>query len=285
MGNETNEAATPFFLHEALLTLYLADATGDKLTSANPVWMGALANNLSFDMELDQRKFFSSGDEFLSTQQMDEEHIIEIERTWFVRKATGKAFELRRNQKYVLEIVWYEPRFRTWHRRIYYGVTSGRLGRRSAGPLHFIERQRFEATSYAAEGGDGDPNTASPPTGSGGVQTIIFPYEAVLLVDSYMSGVYEYPTVARGVRATFHGKAPQASAVEVTLELDGVLTEFKLTLPTGAAGEDVDDEVDLTDLEIPPGTLIRWKVTQAPDPETSAYLTSVEMTLSVEEES
>ena len=275
-------AATPFFLHEAVLTLYLSDRTGEKLTSANPVYAGALANRVTFESSYEERKFFSSGDAHPRTQQLDEHHTIDVERTWFVRKATGLPFELRRNQRYVLEIVWYDRRFRTWHRRVYYGVTTGRLPRTSDGTKHFVERQRFEAETVVVSGGDGTPEAAAPAASSGGTQVVLFARETPLITGAYLSGTYAWSTIARGVRATIHAKAPQVAACEVTLEINGSLTEFTLTLPTGAQGADVDDEVDLTGLEIPPNALVNWKVTQAPLAETSAYEVTVEMTLEVE---
>lgn len=275
------KTGTPFFLSEAQITLYQSDATGEKLTSANPVWAGLLATGLILRDVLEERPMFSSGDRFVRRHQMDAGHEIEIARVWSVRWSTGRAFELRRNHRYVMEIVWYDRR--RWYRRTYYGVTCSESVKHSEGTNHFRERQRFAAERMAPEGGDGHPQVAAPSAGSGGEQAVLFVKETPLIAGEYLSGIYAWTTTAWGVRATAHGKAPQVAAVVLGLEIDGALSGFTLTLATGAPETAVDDEVDLGDVEIPATALVRWKVLQAPEAEHSAYGVSVEMTVEVEE--
>jgi hypothetical protein len=55
------------------------------------------------------------------------------------------------------------------------------------------------------------------------------------------------------------------------LELDGVLTGRRLTLPSGVPNTYVSATANLFDLALPAGTEARWKIVSGPDPEDAHY--------------
>jgi hypothetical protein len=176
----------PFFLQEAVLSLYPMDAQGLPMTDY-PVWLGAVANALRMGMDYEELLQASSGDRYQTAHHLDERHSVEIERTWLLRKPvlaggggdfgdtsglspTASALDgiPPRNQRFALEIVWWSEGY--WYRRWYWGVTARSAAWDSLRTLHFGARQSWRAERFTEEGGyiPQPIYIPPPPIGSGG---------------------------------------------------------------------------------------------------------------------
>src|SRR5947209_7552813 len=123
--NANKNDLLPLCLYEAVMSLYPAAADGTAIGS-QPVWWGAVANGLRLSLEYDEMLVMGSGDAYATAHHLDERHIIEVERTWLLPKANIAAnaagqrvdFVPDRNQRYLLELVWFSDGF--WYRRSYF---------------------------------------------------------------------------------------------------------------------------------------------------------------------
>ena len=80
------QAHYPVLLYEAVLKLYLQSEAGG---TGEEVWFGACAANLKLHDEFSEVLLASSGDAYRTAYHVDEEHTIEIERLWILRKAAA----------------------------------------------------------------------------------------------------------------------------------------------------------------------------------------------------
>jgi hypothetical protein len=262
----------PFFLHEAVLTLYPASADGALLGAA--VWSGALANSLRMSRQYEEVKVMGAGERYATAHAVDEEHVLTVERTWILRRALPQDFVPGRNQQYLLEIVWSEdPAMyraglqRAWHRRTYYGVTGRSIEEQSVRTNQFAVHQTFRAQRFAQAGGvveaGGAPIYTPLPEPTGTRQPVGFFHEARLGTGAYLLGHYRWPVAARLLWAKAVAYAPASQAVVLGLEVNGMLTGATLTLPAASNGQEVRAEAEF-DVAVALGESVRWQVISAP---------------------
>ncbi len=268
----------PFFLHEAVLSLYPLDAEGKTL--AAPVWCGAVANGLRLGLEYDELVQAGSGDRYATAHHLDERHTLEIERTWVLRKSALLASGFNgldavpgRNQRYALELVWRSGGY--WYRRWYWGVTARTAGWDSVRTLQFGQRQSWRAERFTEDGGYVAPATGGGPPVTTPLpdpqeQSVGFFHEAPLLAGAYLLGHYRWPVATRMTAARVVALAPQTSPVVLGLELDGVATGDTLTIPVATANAEVSAEASLA-VAVPALAEVRWKVVSAPGVVDSAW--------------
>jgi hypothetical protein len=290
----------PFFLYEAVLSLYPLGTDGTPLTS-QPVWTSAVANNLRLALEYDEVRMMSSGDLYQTTHHVDEGHTIDIEQTWLLPKAPFLAagqsqsqsqsvavrdFVPQRNTQYALEVVWFSAGF--WYRRTYIGVTGRSAGWDSVRALQFGTKQAYRAQYYKEEGGYIPQPVGSSgqvpqsvytplpvtPAGTSEQQCIGFFRENAMVVGEYMLGNYRWPVDVDLVSAMVVAFAPQNAPVVLTLEIGGVLTDQTVTIPVGTTNTEVSATVALN-YTVTAGQSVRWQITSGPDPEDSAYVAAL----------
>jgi hypothetical protein len=266
----------PLFLYEAVLSLYpeAADGSPDR---ANPVWWGAAANGLRLGLEYEEIVVSGSGDRYPTAHHVGEQHLIDVERTWILRRADmgGSDFVPGRNQRYVLEIVWQAGG--VWCSRLYSGVTGRSAGLESQRTLHFGSRQSFRAESCQRDGGAVAAPVTTPLPVSTDEQPIGFFRENPMVVGEYLLGNYRWPRDARLISARAVAFAPQTTPTVLTLEVGGTLTDQCLVLPVGSANTEVAATVDLGEYLVGAGQSVRWKITSGPAPEEAAWVCAVVM--------
>lgn len=100
-----------------------------------------------------------------------------------------------------------------------------------------------------------------------GCLNLLFSSEAPVIEDYYVGGRYRFATPVRLQSATVVCSAPSGAAITFTLEVDGTLTEYELTVPDGQTSA----ELDLADCpQIAAGDYIRWQCTASPEVEHTA---------------
>jgi hypothetical protein len=263
----------PFFLHEALISLYFAGSDGNPL--GNAIWSGAYANGLRFNHALEEVTLKGSGDLYGTTHHVDEENIISIERTWIVQKTDLVDFMPARNQQYVLQIVWQQGKYVL--QRTFYGVTGRSLDQVSRGTNQLITEQIFRAQNFIdLQGTPGNPIVVPVPVTN--LQTVGYFRESPLMqFTEYLLGQYSWTGPVTLQNATVIAWAPQVAPVVLTLEVNGVLTGLTLTIPVGAANVEVTAATNLGNLVVPANQLVRWLCTSAPAFANSAWSTAVMM--------
>lgn len=280
----------PLFLYEATLSLYPVADDGSALMD-QPIWWGAVANNLRLSLEYDEVRMAGSGDAYPSAHHVDEQHFIDIERTWVLRKTALADYLPQRNQRYVLELVWESEGF--WYKRTYFGVTGRSAGLDSVRALQFGNRLSYRAQSLSEDGGGAQEieriYTPLPPPlplpviggnsqGSGSSapeeQSIGFFRENPMVPGEYLLGHYRWPVDANIVSARVVVFAPQTQPNVLSLEVGGALTDQTITIPVGAANTEVSATVAL-DYFVGAGQSVRWKITAGPDPENAAWVAAL----------
>ncbi len=263
-------ATIPLVLASATISLYPADVFGNAILTY-PVWIGARAEGVTLDAEIQEVESTPSGAETDEYEQVSESHEINIERIWVLPKGPngnpggvlGRDYELPRG-KFVM-IIYGEDKLRTgiYHQRTYYYVTPKRYGLRSQGIMEFGANQVFRARYFEATGGvNGQP--VMPQVFAGGDQPLLFLHDGPLADNVYLLGEYIFPSAVRVTKAKGVALASQVTATELTLEIDGVLTEQVIVLPVGYEGEEVSFEIEDLNLIVNAYRKIRWKTTLAP---------------------
>lgn len=253
----------PLLLREAVISLYPADAQGNPIISA-PVWAGVCANGLRLGLRWNETLSFSSGDRYKTAHHEDEEHAIEIDRTWIIRTASpGEASGPERNGRYVLEIVWNDLLQKIWHKRVYFGVTGRSSDLNSDGPRAHGNPQVFRAQYFTATGGTGAAGVYTAVTPDAGEQLSGFFGEDPILAGTYLLGHYRWSEARRLTAARWACWSPQADTV-LGLEVNGVLTGVTLTLPAGTANTDAQGSATFS-VAVAAGADVRWKVVSGPD--------------------
>jgi hypothetical protein len=266
----------PFFLHEAVLTLYPAAADGSSLTG-QAIWSGALANQLKLRSSLEPLRLMGSGERYATEHHIDEEHAIEIERTWILRKQFLRDFLPGRNQQYVLELVWTADG--VWYKRTYLGVTGRSVGLESRGTNQFLSAQVFRAQRIAEADGIASGGSIYTPTPQPG-QAVAFFREDPFVNGEYLLGHYRWPQNVTLTSAELIGSAGQGSATVLTLEVGGVLTAKTLTIAAGTANQEVSVTVDLGGYVVTAGQGVRWVITAGPIPENAMWMAALTMVTS-----
>lgn len=261
----------PYFLHEAIVSLY--PAAGDGSLTGAAVWSGAYANGLRFSHSLEELVLSGSGDLYGTARHIDEANIIAIDRTWILRKTDLTDFMPVRNQQYVLQITWQSGGY--IFVRTFYGVTGRSIEQNSQGTNQFLTNQVFRAQYFA----DARGTTANPPVTpvlpATGETALGFFREDPLLAGNYLLGFYSFAAPVKLAGAQVIAWAPQVSPVVLTLEVGGVLTALTLTIPVGTANTEVTASASLGNYAVPTGALVRWRVTVAPSAENTAWACAV----------
>ena len=251
---------TPFFLHEAVISLIpaLPDGTSIGTTAA---WMGACANGLRLNASLDEMRIQGSGAPDPVTYHIGEMHELEIERTWLVRKSNYSDFRLSRNQCFRLEIVWNSGGY--WYKRTYKGVTVRTINEQSQRTNHTLLTQSLRANRMVESGGSGPPDIFTPFDESGLDIPVAFFLEEELVQDEYLLGHYRWAVPVTIISAKAVAWASQGSDTVLELEVGGALTGHELTLAAGSVGAEVSDETNISE-NVTAGESVRWKITSAP---------------------
>lgn len=267
----------PFFLREAVISLYPAGADGTSLTGL-AVWSGALANQLQLREALEEMKIAGSGDTYATAKHIDEEHLIEIGRTWILRKQFLQDFRPARNQQYVMEIVWSTDG--VWYKRTYFGVTGRVVTTESRGTNQFLVGQTFRAQSLAESNGvTGAPIIYTPtPTTE---QSIAFFREDPFVIGEYLLGHYRWGTTVVLNSVLVIGSAGQGAPTVLTLEINGVLTAVTVTIGAGLANVETTVSASLGAFTVLAGQSVRWQITSGPIPENAMWEAALTMQVSV----
>lgn len=259
----------PFFLSEAQISLYRADANGNP--STGKLWIGGFVNELETLMDFDEVLMSSSGDNYSTAHHVDENHVLNLKQTWIIFMPTVQDWKPARNQPYVLQLVWTING--VWLRRTYYGVTWRSLKLDSQSTNQFLVGQVLRAQRYVDDtgvlSGGTQPTSNVPSPAPGQVQVINFLRETALITGSYLLGFYVWTSAVNLVSATVVANAPQVQPVVLGLEVAGILTGQTITIPVGTANTQVEATVNLTGAVLA-GQMARWKVLSGPDPVNTA---------------
>ncbi len=135
-----------FTVSAAVINLYLIDGAGAVVST--PVWIGACAEGLKLLYRFDIVKSRPTGVPYPKVHHVNEEHEIRIDRLWVI---DGQDFEMERNQRYVMQILWEDPNGAAGtHTRTYYGVTNNSADLNSEGHFELRHDQVFNAEYYVA---------------------------------------------------------------------------------------------------------------------------------------
>ncbi len=263
---------SPFFLNEAVISLYPAGPDGRALVNL-PVWLGVCAGGLKLNYSFDPVLIAPTGSAYKDEYHVDETNMIEIERLWAPRRSDASDFKPVRNQRYVMEIVWESVGY--FFSRTYYGVTARSADMASQGVHQSNVTQIFRAQYFTQAGGSRFVLPADVAE-----QSIGFFHEQLMLAGDYFIGAYRFGMTSRIKSARVVAWAPQTTATVLQLEIDGILINgATLTIPVGTPNTEVTVErtfnVTLTAL-----STVRWKIISAPDaPEDSAWHGAMAMQL------
>lgn len=270
----------PFFLHEAIVSLYPAAADGSSLTGL-AIWSGALANKMSVRSALEELKVMGSGAAYATANHIDEEHIIDIARSWILRRSALADFFPVRNQQYVMEVVWMEENVdavlgQAWYKRTFYGVTGRAINHDSLGTNQFVVNQTFRAQHFVEINGTTGAAVYTPTPQFG--QSVGFFREEPFVNGTYLLGNYRWPqNMALGTVA-FEGLSGQGAATVLTLEVAGTLTSQTVTIPAGLPNVPVIVSVSLNGYIVPADSSVRWKITSGPSlPENAMWLAALSL--------
>lgn len=264
----------PFFLHEAVITLFPAQADGQSL-AGGAIWSGALATHLAIRSSLEEMKIAGSGDLYMRAMHLDEEHIIDIARTWILQRYALADFFPARNQQYVLQIVYTSDG--VWYQRTFFGVTGRVVAHESQGTNQFVVSQTFRAQHFSEANGTTGPSPVYTPTPQPG-QSVGFFREDPFVDGEYLLGNYRWANnVVIGVVDVI-GLAGQSTPTVLTLEVGGVLTGETITISAGTANAEVTASEDLAGYFVPAEQSVRWKITSGPAlPENAMWGTALSM--------
>ena len=259
----------PFFLHEAQISLYLADSTGQP--AGNALWFGGFVNGFKSGLSLDEVLIKGSGDAYATAHHVDENHVLNLDQTWLIYTPTLTDWKPVRNQQYVLQLLWAAGGY--WLSRTYYGVTWRELGLESVDTKQIIEKQVLRAQYYTDESGSVQSGTQPAATVTnplpGAVQSLAFFRENALITGEYLLGFFSWTATVTLGSAVAVASAPLVTPQVLELEVDGVLTGQTLTLPVGAANTEVSAAASLS-WAVQPGQLVRWKIVSGPVPVNAA---------------
>lgn len=134
----------PFFLIEAEIALYPANADGTPNTDA-PYWFGCCARNLDMVHVRHNVKIARTGARTPRSYTTNEEHMISIARVWAVERSTQLDFVPTKNQRFVMQITWHDRQQDKGYQRVYSGVTAEEFSQRSNGVLESNAMQQWRA--------------------------------------------------------------------------------------------------------------------------------------------
>lgn len=248
-----------FTLREASLSLYAAAADGSPL-SDEPLFLGACEEGLELPVGYDTIVLRPTGALYPERYHARRPLQVLVRRLWVMAAGDLEDFSPGFNQRYVLDIVWQDPRKNLWHRRAYYGVTADEWNLSSNGIMQFAGEQIFHAQRYVSSSGTGTYAPATPTADAGELQLPFF-QPGVVVADDYFLGHYSLRAAHTFTAARAIAQAGAGTDTVLALEVSGVLTGDTLTLPAGSGEVAVSAVLDQT---ISPGQLIRWKCASGP---------------------
>lgn len=246
-----------FMLLEATLSLYPTGENGEAVLD-QPVWWGACANNLQLQHDLTELLVSRTGSRHRRAFHTDEQHRIQVERTWVVPAAGLVDARPARNQRYVLVMVWQDEPTGIWLRRIFYGVTWQTRAMESQGVLQFLDRQSFRAEYFRDDTGS---NGYTPPPPPGVEQQLAFFLDGRLDNNTYFMGRYAFGGSLRIEEATVIATAPTGTNHVLALEIGGVTVE---TIPIPAGTGEVQTNVAFSNVGAVAGQSVRVRVQSGP---------------------
>lgn len=261
----------PFFLREAQVSLWLADAAGQP--AGDTVWFGGFLNRLRAALDYEEVIVKPSGAYYGAAHHVDEAHTLNFGQSWLIQKPSLTDWKPGRNQTYVLQLVWTSEN--CWLRRVYYGVTWRSLALDSRGTNQFLADQTVRAQSFTDDSGvltvpAPQPPVPLPTPSVAASQPVGFFRESALIAGEYLLGFYTWSAAVTLRSCRVIAWAPQTAPVVLELEVNGALTGRQLTLPVGTVNTEVTDSLALSGV-VGPGQLVRWKIISAPDPVDTAY--------------
>lgn len=245
-----------FVLARATLSLYPADSQGNPIRSQN-VWVGARQEGLRIPREIAELEDTPTGSVYDEYVQGGESSELSIERVWCQPKKELYEYDFTRG-KFVMEIFDRDPVSGVWVRWTAYGCQARRYEKRSLGILYLLSDQVWRVQRWKFQSGrTGSTGEEVPVTSTAPEQALLFTHDDALVGGDYFIACYQFSTA---VTVGFVKAIGQAAAEPnvLTLEIDGVLSAYTLTLPSGSG--EVSDSDTLT-LEVDPDQTLRWKVT------------------------
>lgn len=193
--------ARPVLMIDALVALYLLDASGGALLDA-PVWIGRCQEALEWEEEFPASDATPTG---APTRQMHREpaaHRITLERTWMMR-LDGEDWRPHRSDAYLLSVTWYDQLTRRWLQRLYWHAQTLSRRQHTAGPLQLMESNTFRARSVTDQCGEG--SQLLEPTGA--MQSILSVQDTPWRNGDTLHGVYRWRNQVRVKSARLHATA------------------------------------------------------------------------------
>ena len=108
-------------------------------------------------------------------------------------------------------------------------------------------------------------------------QCVVFSSESVVVQGSYLGGRMRWGYGVVLNSASVVCSAPSVSPMQLTLEVNSVLTDKVLTVPVGALSA----EMDLGALAVAGGVFVRWCCTGAPAPDFASSMVYLTMLLTI----
>ena len=245
----------------AVATLYPADPNGEPITDA-AVWFGACLNGGRMTQQFTYAEIPVTAARGPRQVAVGSSWQVELERVWLLEGTSLADFNPGLGERFALELSWNLEGTNRWFRRLFKDVTLESRGLVSNGALEFAETQSFQAGDH--EDTDGSGLVIPIRLGDDfGQVPVGFYYENPLEVSEYFLGHYAWEQPVTLVSAKAIAKAPTGT-VTCALEVDGVLTGLTLTIPSGAAGSEVEVTANLNDYALAAGQEVRWQVTNAP---------------------
>jgi hypothetical protein len=131
---------------------------------------------------------------------------------------------------------------------------------------------------YAVQYGDTlPPQSVIQTPAIGTIDFAQFEREAPLITGTYLLGYYQWAIRVRVLSARVTALAPTGQDVVLGLEIGGVLSNARLTIPQGTANTEATAEATFAGLYVAAGQGVRWLVVSGPIPEASAYQASLVM--------
>jgi len=252
------ERAIPFFLREAALALYVADANGAPTGSS--IWW-ALCNSLT---QLDTHhgvQLAASGAAAETNHVTHTDTELQLEKTWLLRPYALTQFKPQPATQYVLAATWTVKGY--WYRRLFTGLTPRTQGWNSQGTNSFLQNETWRAEGWTDAGGASITTPLPPPSAESSILPFTWLRDASLIVGEALLGEYRWRSEAvllTTVRVTV--ATPGTGDSVLALEVGGVVTGTTVTIASGAASA----AATLNAL-IPANQLVRWVIQSCPAPD------------------
>ena len=135
----------PFTQWEADIVIYRSDIFGN-VSGQEPVWLGGAINKSNFQDGYKTEEANQSGVVVTIMQQLEEQHVIDLENVWMTQIAAGPMFTtpaIPRDQFYAAVIIWTDWETGVWVKRVYAGIQLRELSMGSDSQV-FLQKLRIE---------------------------------------------------------------------------------------------------------------------------------------------